>query len=68
MFDEFGITEPEVHCRTGSLETIVLCSVIGGLVHCRTGSLEKKLLQNKMNASVHCRTGSLEITNFFIMI
>ena len=30
-----------VHCRTGSLEMVIMAEALASGVHCRTGSLEK---------------------------
>ena len=51
-----------VHCRTGSLESIYRIQRVCRRVHCRTGSLEKRCEYVAFSAVVHCRTGSLEIS------
>ena len=50
-----------VHCRTGSLETVVPSELVANSVHCRTGSLENLHALEITIDVVHCRTGSLEI-------
>jgi len=58
---EFEIVYPHVHCRTGSLENVIVGYARHICVHCRTGSLETLTARSGNMIIVHCRTGSLEI-------
>ena len=50
-----------VHCRAGSLETLLSPAFGIEGVHCRAGSLEIRDNPFARTEEVHCRAGSLEI-------
>ena len=61
MAKHANLVSPSVHCRTGSLETVLESLKQWHRVHCRTGSLETATLLLPNERLVHCRTGSLEM-------
>ena len=52
-----------VHCRTGSLEIILIIIILFNCVSLPNRQLRKiTLIEKYKNYTVHCRTGSLENT------
>ena len=54
-------SDPVVHCRIGSSESIEVDYGDAGNVHCRIGSSESWSVEQMRSLCVHCRIGSPEI-------